>query len=555
MKPRIQFSLAILTVTFIALLTASPIWAQSNSPARVLRLGFIEGDVKVQRPDVQAWAEAPVNTPLEEGFKVSTEENSYAEIQFENGGAIRLGEHSLLDLTQLGLAPSGSAINRVGLRQGYATFHPLPSRQGDSLQVSTPYSTIIAPAAGARFRVDLEQDEQRVEVFDGSVDVQSNLGAMTISKDSVLIMQPGTSEPTVVSQGITKDDWDNWVDDREAHLQMPSDGPSPNGYGGDADEAVYGWNDLSQYGSWSDVPGEGYGWSPTQVANGWAPYTTGQWCWYPGWGYTWIGAEPWGWMPYHYGGWDFIPGRGWVWFPRNLNNWSPAQVTWFSSPNWIGWLPRHQKDDAIVCNNNCGGGVIGTAAFRNGGLLNSHLLLGFSPTAGERVKEPGVLPTMAVKLTGPAFPTRAAWPANATIVYDPQQNRFVNSARVVKPANPPASTAAANATSAKAANPGLVEPVPVGSRDQEARTVENPGYGQPNPELGTRPAKPASTAPRNSSNTYTPPAYHGTSSPKPAPSGSYGSPSAGHAGGGEAGGSHGGGGGGGGGGSSGGGHH
>jgi hypothetical protein len=44
---------------------------------------------------------------------------------------------------------------------------------------------------------------------------------------------------------------------------MPSSGPSPGSYTDDADESAYGWNDLLQYGSWNDVPGAGYGWSPT----------------------------------------------------------------------------------------------------------------------------------------------------------------------------------------------------------------------------------------------------------------------------------------------------
>ena len=226
MKPRMRFLLGIPAAGFIALLTVMPVWAQSYSHARIVRLSFVEGDVTVQRPDVQAWAEAPVNTPLQQGFKLSTGENSFAEIQFENGGTIRLGELALLDFTQLELAPNGGKINHVELRQGYATFHPLPSRLGESLQVGTPYGTLIAQG-GAQFRVDLDQGLERVEVFNGTVEVQSNLGAMTIEKDSVLVMQPGASEPTVVSQGITKDDWDQWVDNREAQHGNAVNRPLP----------------------------------------------------------------------------------------------------------------------------------------------------------------------------------------------------------------------------------------------------------------------------------------------------------------------------------------
>jgi hypothetical protein len=511
MKPRTRFSWEILAVGFIAVLTVIPGWAQSNSHARIVRLSFVQGDVTVQRPDLQAWAEAPVNTPLAEGFKLSTGGNSFAEIQFENGGTIRLGELSLLEFTQLELAPNGGKINHVELRQGYATFHPLPSHLGESLQIDTPYSTLNAQG-GTQFRVDLDQGMERVEVFDGTVEVQSSLGGMTIEKDSVLVMQPGTSEPTVVSQGITKDDWDQWVDDRETRVDMPPTGPSPDAYTGGTDDANYGWADLQQYGTWSNVPGQGFGWIPTMLATTWAPYSMGQWCWYPGWGYTWIGAEPWGWLPYHYGGWDFVPGTGWVWFPGSLRTWSPGQVTWFHGPNWVGWLPRtHQKDGAIACGNNCGGGVVSAATFQHGGVLTSNLMLHVNPTSGERVKEPGIVPSIEAKLTGPALSFPAAQghglqgnavpaPAgsgipntattslptrtpgrNSTIVFDPQRDAYVNSQRVVKSQEPAASPAGTNSATKPTAKPGLIQPVPVTGREPGERAAGNQDLLQQSP--------------------------------------------------------------------------
>ena len=531
MKPRMRFSRGILTAGFTALLVVTPVCAQSYSHARIVRLSFVQGAVTVQSPDVQAWAEAPVNTPLQEGFKLSTGENSFAEIQFENGGAIRLGELALLDLTQLELAPNGGKINHVELRQGYATFHPLPSNLGESLQVGTPYGTLIAQG-GAQFRVDLDQGLERVEVFSGTVEVQSNLGAMTLEKDSVLVMQPGASEPTVVSQGITKDDWDQWVDDREARSEMPSAGPSPNTYTGDTAEGTYGWTDLQQYGNWSNVPGAGYGWTPTWVAAGWAPYSTGQWCWYPGWGYTWIGAEPWGWLPYHYGGWEFVPGKGWVWFPGSLRTWSPGRVTWLQGPNWVGWIARsRQKDGAIACGDNCGGGAVSTLTFRRGGLLNSNRMLGFIPTNGEKVKAPGIIPTTAAKLPGPAVSLPAAQRLgyqenlahatvaagistaattspgsrhtatsnpNSTIVYDSQHDRYINGHRVTTPQQSPASGEGTSAATTPTANSGLIQPVPVGSRETSGRVEENQGLGQPNP-YGNSFAKQGPSGPNSNS--------------------------------------------------------
>jgi hypothetical protein len=408
MSSRICSSLLTLSAVSIFLLTAILGLAQSNSRARAVRLSFVEGEVTLQRPDVQGWAEAPVNTPLQEGFQLSTGENSFAEVQFENGGTVRLGQLTLLDLTELELAPDGGMINNLELRQGYATFHPLPSRLEEALRVGTPFATLVAQG-GTEFRVDLGQGLERVEVFAGKVEVQSNLGGMVIERDSVLILQPGATEPTIVSQGITQDDWDQWVEARDQRAAMAPAGPSLDSDANDTAAPPYGWSDLQQYGNWSYVPGEGYGWSPAFVTSGWAPFSAGEWCWYPDWGYTWIGAEPWGWLPYHYGGWEFIPGTGWVWFPGSFTNWSPGRVTWSHGPGWIGWMPsRHRKGAVVPCENNCGGGVVSVSTFRQGGLLNSSAMLGFSPATGVRVKAPGIIPSTAAKLPGPAVSLPAA---------------------------------------------------------------------------------------------------------------------------------------------------
>ena len=76
MKPRAMRIMAGLGAA--VLLGIASAWAQTYSHARVVRLSFVEGTVTVQRPDVADWAEAPMNTPIQEGFKLSTAEDSFA---------------------------------------------------------------------------------------------------------------------------------------------------------------------------------------------------------------------------------------------------------------------------------------------------------------------------------------------------------------------------------------------------------------------------------------------------------------------------------------------
>jgi len=376
-------------------------WGQTYSRARVVRLSFVEGNVTMQRPDNTEWAEAPMNTPLEEGFRLSTAEDSFAEVEFENGSTVRLGQLSLLEFTQLALASDGSKINRITMDTGYATFRATPEMQ-DVYEVVTPNGT-LTPRGKAVFRVDVDYSGERIEVFKGFVDVASSLGSWTLSKNSVLDLNPGADQSAQLSEGITKDDWDRWVLERESQAEAASNALSPNAYSDNGGDDVYGWSDLAYYGNWSYMSGFGYGWIPS-VNAGWYPYSLGRWCWYPGFGYVWISADPWGWLPYHYGGWEFIPGIGWVWFPGVFGVWSPGLVNWYWGPGWIGWTPRHGLPRPVrptPCPQGqpCGA-AISTSAFKNGRRVRPGTILPVNPESGRRMERPDILPDRQAMLPG-----------------------------------------------------------------------------------------------------------------------------------------------------------
>ena len=397
-QPIARILLGFGAAVFLGIAAAS---GQTYSHARVVRLSFVEGQVTLQRPDNAEWAEAPMNTPIEEGFKLSTAEGSFAEVEFENGSTVRLGQLSLLEFTQLALASDGSKINRLTMDTGYATFHATPEGQ-DVYEVVTPDGT-LTPRGKTLFRVDVDSSEERVEVFNGFVDVAGSFGSWTLAKNSVLDLSPGADLPAQLSEGITQDDWDHWVQERESQVEAASNALSPGVYSNDASADVYGWSDLAYYGNWSYMSGFGYGWIPS-VNAGWYPYSLGRWCWYPGFGYTWISADPWGWLPYHYGGWEFIPGIGWVWFPGNFGAWSPGLVTWYGGPGWIGWSPRHglpRPSNAHPCpqGQSCGT-AISTSAFKNGRPVRPGTILPVNLESGKRMERPDILPDRQAMLPG-----------------------------------------------------------------------------------------------------------------------------------------------------------
>jgi ferric-dicitrate binding protein FerR (iron transport regulator) len=324
----------------------------AKSHARVVRLSYLSGTVTLTLPGSTEAEKAMLNTPIQQGFELSTSGGSYAEVEFENGSTARVGEQSKLLFHQLALDADGNKLNGMTFEQGYATFHFLPEHSpakqredngaihfeptnSDVYHVKIADATVTAEGK-CEFRMDLEQDHYRVEVFSGLVDVVTAKSTTKLGEGKILEHNPASPESASnIQKGIVKDAWDQWTDARDKQVLLT-----------ERDEAVhptgpsYAWSDLNTYGEWATLPGGRFGWSPYSQA-GWSPYTNGMWNWYPGMGYTWVSAEPWGWVTDHCGEWDFDNSFGWFWMNPmfGCGFWSPALVSWFGGPGWIGWSP------------------------------------------------------------------------------------------------------------------------------------------------------------------------------------------------------------------------
>jgi hypothetical protein len=98
---------------------------------------------------------------------------------------------------------------------------------------------------------------------------------------------------------------------------------------------------LSPYGNWVDVPGQGLCWVPTvqNTVPDWRPYfNDGRWI-YTEDGWTWQSDYPWGEYAFHYGRWFRDPRVGWAWAPGYT--WGPGWVAWRQAEGegYCGWAP------------------------------------------------------------------------------------------------------------------------------------------------------------------------------------------------------------------------
>jgi len=198
----------------VACLLFLPITLSAQEPVshvRVVRLSYVSGTVGVKRPGATEWSKALVNTPIQEGFEISTAANSFAEVEFENGSTARLGELSDLVFDQLALDAQGDKLNRMTFEQGYATFHFLPEKH-DSYSVKVADAT-LTPSGKSEFRTDFDKGHVRVEVFNGTVEVVARSGSEKLGKDKTLEYDTSTTEVAFdTHRGMAKDSWDEWTE-------------------------------------------------------------------------------------------------------------------------------------------------------------------------------------------------------------------------------------------------------------------------------------------------------------------------------------------------------
>jgi hypothetical protein len=326
---RLGKMLAMLAVLAAAFLVVS---ASAESKARIVRLSEVVGTVQIDRATGDGFDKAFINLPVIEGCKLKTGKDGRAEVEFEDGSALRLAPESEVDFTRLALGDEGQKLNTVQLVSGtvYANLHPKnvnsKSKTGDQFVLNFASESVTVSEA-AHFRVELAEANATVAVFKGKLNATSPAGqvevaerhsaTLALAKDDMANDDPARKATFAIAKNYEAEPSDAW--DRQQtdyHDRYASAGGSSisSPYG-------YGMSDLNYYGSFMTVPGYGNVWQPYFIDAAWSPFQDGGWAFYPGFGYMWVSGYPWGWMPYSYGNWAFAPGFGWVWQPGYWNPW------------------------------------------------------------------------------------------------------------------------------------------------------------------------------------------------------------------------------------------
>src|SRR5713226_1220514 len=322
--------LAMLAVLAAAFLVVS---ASAESKARIVRLSEVQGTVQIDRATGDGFDKAFINLPVIEGSKLKTGKDGRAEVEFEDGSALRLAPDSEVDFTRLALGDDGQKLSTVKLVSGtlYANLHPKKSADKSAQFLLNFARESVTVSESAHFRVELADATATLAVFKGKLSATTPSGQFELAEKHTATIDlakddlakdaaggdPAKKDTFAIAKNYEAEPSDAWDRQQtEYHDRYASAGGSSinSPYG-------YGMSDLNYYGSFMSLPGYGNVWQPYFIGANWSPFQDGGWAFYPGAGYMWVSGYPWGWMPYNYGNWAFIPGFGWVWQPGYYNPW------------------------------------------------------------------------------------------------------------------------------------------------------------------------------------------------------------------------------------------
>ncbi len=293
-------------------------------PVRLARVSFVEGNVTWRPDDSSAWSPATINMPLQQGSEIWVNGGGRAEVQFDDGSDIRLGNNAVATLQSLYSDTQGE-FTELKLNDGTSSLH-LKDKYS-IYQVDTPFESVKA-AGPARLRVDVGS-EVAVGVRTGSATISTSAGDTALRSGDFAVVRDAQDSPRI--EGLPRADaWDRFDDDRDAELIGGTEHVPAN--------IAMVAGGIGHYGHWRHEAAYGWVWAP-EVSVGWRPYHDGRWMWEASFGWTWVGNEAWGWAPYHYGTWAHFS-YGWGWCPGPYHQyWSPAVVSFTSYNGDYCWTP------------------------------------------------------------------------------------------------------------------------------------------------------------------------------------------------------------------------
>lgn len=309
----------------------------ADPPDQVARLSYLSGVVSFLPAGETQWTEAILNRPLIANDQIWSDTGSAVEMQLP-GAAVRIGSQSDLKILNL-----DDEIAQFQITQGTLVLSIKRINSNQVYEVDTPnLAFTIAEPGYYRFDVSTENDRTMVSVRVGQGIAYGENASYTINSGQSCSVTGTNLESYLCTALGPIDGFESWSLERDKIA-----GTVSTQY---VSTEVIGYEDLGNYGAWSEDELYGPVWLPNNVPEDWAPYQNGQWIWLGLWGWTWVDNQPWGFAPFHYGRWAYIRNH-WCWVPGPIGArpvYAPALTVFIGGNNsqfmlnggfGIGWFP------------------------------------------------------------------------------------------------------------------------------------------------------------------------------------------------------------------------
>jgi hypothetical protein len=289
------------TLLVLALAASSLAWGEPlDSPERIARLGYVEGQVAFHAAQESATSALP-DRPLIPGDRLVTEAGGRAELALGTA-TVRLDER-----TELSISTLDATTVRVELNHGTMSVHLRELYDDETFAVATPNTTLTLREPG-EYRIGVPTDGTTdLTVRGGAADGITAGGPVRVA-DGQRVRFEGRQALASLVTPRSADAFDDWVLDRE--VQLADLEPL-------TDQVASGveYEELDRYGEWYDEPSYGRVWMPSYAYGGYDPFRYGYWQNY-GMGLTWVNSMPWGYYTSYSGRWAYLNHLNrWCWVP------------------------------------------------------------------------------------------------------------------------------------------------------------------------------------------------------------------------------------------------
>jgi hypothetical protein len=282
----------------------------ASTGVRIVRLSTVRGHVELDRGTGRGFEAGFTNLPVVQGNRLRTQGLGWAEVEFEDGGSLRITPNTQVDFTALARGSDGRLQSALSMKQGTLYVSRMKGDKSDLMVVAGGNKLILPP--NSHIRLDVYPAGSDLVVVKGSVRVEDENGVATVAdRNHALKFGGGPGVQLVQAKNEAPGLYDRWDAESVAyHQALGGGGAYSNGSGN-----LSGVRDLQYYGGFANLDGCGRVWQPYLASAAFDPAASGAWAWYPGAGYTFVSPYLWGWTTFNSGSWVSCGTQGWGWRP------------------------------------------------------------------------------------------------------------------------------------------------------------------------------------------------------------------------------------------------